>query len=81
LKDVTLTVTAKLTGPPEADAAVIEQSWARPERGPAPRGIDPARLPALFPQWDLTSSRPANEITLNRAMRDADPSWYQFVRQ
>jgi RNA polymerase sigma-70 factor, ECF subfamily len=32
LKDVTLTVTAKHTGLPEADAAVIEQSWARPER-------------------------------------------------
>jgi RNA polymerase sigma-70 factor (ECF subfamily) len=27
-----LTGTAKLTGPPEADAAVIEQSWTRPER-------------------------------------------------
>ena len=27
-----MTVTAKLTGPPEADAAVIEQSWTRPER-------------------------------------------------
>jgi len=25
-------VTAKLTGPPEADAAVIEQSWTQPER-------------------------------------------------
>jgi RNA polymerase sigma factor (sigma-70 family) len=25
-------VTAKLTGPPEADAAVIQQSWTRPER-------------------------------------------------
>jgi RNA polymerase sigma factor (sigma-70 family) len=31
-KDVTLTVTVKPTGPPEADAAVIEQSWAEPER-------------------------------------------------
>jgi hypothetical protein len=27
-----LTVTVKPTGPPEADAAVIEQSWAEPER-------------------------------------------------
>ena len=27
-----MTVTARLTGPPEADAAVIEQSWTRPER-------------------------------------------------
>ena len=27
-----MTVTAGLTGPPEADAAVIEQSWTRPER-------------------------------------------------
>ena len=27
-----MTGTAKLTGPPEADAAVIEQSWTRPER-------------------------------------------------
>jgi len=50
-------------------------------RGPAPRGIDPARLPALFPRWDLTFSRPASEITVNRAMRDADPFWHQFVRQ
>jgi hypothetical protein len=29
---VTLTVTVKPAGPPEADAAVIEQSWAEPER-------------------------------------------------
>jgi RNA polymerase sigma factor (sigma-70 family) len=27
-----LVVTAELTGPPETDAAVIEQSWAEPER-------------------------------------------------
>jgi len=27
-----LPVTAKLTGPPEADATVIEQSWTQPER-------------------------------------------------
>ena len=27
-----MTVTAKLTGPPQADAAVIEQSWTQPER-------------------------------------------------
>ena len=27
-----MTVTVKPTGPPEADAAVIEQSWAEPER-------------------------------------------------
>jgi len=31
-KDVILAVTVKPTGPPEADAAVIEQSWAEPER-------------------------------------------------
>jgi len=29
---VAFAVTAKLTGPPEADAAVIEQSWTEPER-------------------------------------------------
>ena len=27
-----MTVTAKPAGPAEADAAVIEQSWAKPER-------------------------------------------------
>jgi len=27
------------------------------------------------------SSRPASEITLNRAMRNAGPSWHQLIKQ
>jgi len=27
------------------------------------------------------TSRAASEITVNGAMRDANPSWYQLVRQ
>jgi SAM-dependent methyltransferase len=52
-----------------------------PRRGPGPRGIDPARVPVLFPQWDLTSSRPASEITLNGPVRNAWATWYQLTRQ
>ena len=36
-------------------------AFAPGRRGPAPRGIDPAEVPALFPQWDLDFSRPATE--------------------
>jgi hypothetical protein len=43
--------------------------------------IDPARIPALFPQWDLTFSRPASEVPLRGPMRNARPSWYQLVRR
>jgi SAM-dependent methyltransferase len=52
-----------------------------PRRGPGPRGIDPARIPMLFPQWDLTSSRPAGEITPNGPVRNAWATWYQLTRQ
>ena len=72
---------ATITDAAKPGAVLLMFAFAPGRRGPAPRGIDPARLPALFPQWDLTFSRPASEITMNRAMRDANPSWHQFVRQ
>jgi len=70
-----------ITDAAKPGAVLLMFAFTPGRRGPAPRGIDPARLPALFPRWDLTFSRPASEITVNRAMRDADPFWHQFVRQ
>ena len=62
-------------------AVLLMFAFAPGRRGPAPRGLDPARVPALFPDWDLDFSRAASEITLNGAMRDGNPSWYRLVRQ
>jgi hypothetical protein len=56
-------------------------AFAPGRRGPAPRGIDPAQIPALFPQWDLDFSRPATEVELRGPMRNASPSWYQLIRR
>jgi hypothetical protein len=56
-------------------------AFAPGRRGPAPRGIDPAQIRALFPQWDLDFSRPATEIKLRGPVRNASPSWYQLVRR
>jgi SAM-dependent methyltransferase len=72
---------ATITDVAKPGAVLLMFAFAPGRRGPAPRGLDPARIPALFPHWDLTFSRPASEITLNRAMRNADPSWYRLIRQ
>ena len=62
-------------------AVLLMFAFAPGRRGPAPQGIDPARIPALLPQWDLTFSRAASEITLSGPMRNAKPAWHQLVRQ
>ena len=72
---------ATITDAAKPGAVLLMFAFAPGRRGPAPRGIDPARIPALFPYWDLTFSRPASEITVNGAMRDANPSWYQLLRR
>jgi SAM-dependent methyltransferase len=72
---------ATVTAAAKPGAILLMFAFAPGRRGPAPRGIDPARIPALFPQWDLASSRPAGEITLSGPMRNAKPTWYQMVRQ
>jgi SAM-dependent methyltransferase len=70
-----------LTDAAKPGATLLMFAFDPGRRGPGPRGIDPARVPALFPRWDLTFSRPASEITLTGPMRKASPSWYQLVRQ
>ena len=70
-----------ITDAAKSGAVLLMLAFAPGRRGPAPRGIDPARIPALFPQWDLAFSRPASEITLSGPMRNAKPAWHQLVRQ
>ena len=65
----------------EPGAVLLMFAFTPGRRGPAPRGIDPARIPALFSQWDLTFRRPASEVPLRGPMRNATPSWYQLVRR
>ena len=72
---------ATITDAAKPGATLLMFAFAPGRRGPAPRGIDPARVPALFPQWDLSYSRPASEVPLSGPMRNARPSWYQLVRQ
>jgi SAM-dependent methyltransferase len=70
-----------ITAAAKPGATLLMLAFAPGWRGPAPRGIDPARIPALFPQWDLASSRPADEITVNGPVRSARASWYQLIKQ
>ena len=72
---------ATITNAAESGAVLLMLAFAPGRRGPAPRGIDPARLPALLPQWDLSFSRPASEVPLRGPMRNARPSWHQLVRR
>jgi hypothetical protein len=68
-------------GPRAKPGATLLMLAFAPRRGPGPKGIDPARIPTLFPHWDLTSSRPASEITLNGPVRSAWATWYRLTRQ
>jgi SAM-dependent methyltransferase len=72
---------ATVTDAAKPGAVLLMLAFAPGHRGPAPRGIDPARIPVLFPHWDLAFSRAASEITLSGPVRNADPTWYQLVRQ
>jgi hypothetical protein len=71
---------AVITSAAKPGAILLMFAFAPGHRGPMPRGIDPARIPALFPEWEITLSRPANEITLGGPLRNARPTWYQLVR-
>ncbi len=71
---------ATITAAAEPGATLLMFAFAPGHRGPMPSGIDPVRIPALFPQWQLALSRPATEITLNGPLRNARPTWYQLVK-
>lgn len=72
---------ARLTDLAKSGATLLVFAFAPGRRGPAPRGIDPAQIPALFPQWDIAFSRPASDVVLRGPMRHADPCWHQLVRR
>ena len=71
---------ATMTDAAEPGATLLIFAFGPGHRGPAPRGIDPAQIPPLFPRWDLASSRPASEVPLHGATRHASPSFYQLVK-
>ena len=72
---------ATITAAAKAGATLLMFAFAPGRRGPAPRGINPAQIPELFPQWELAFSRPASEITLSGPLRNARPAWYQLVKR
>jgi SAM-dependent methyltransferase len=72
---------AALTEAAKPGATLLMFTFAPGRRAPAPRGIDPAQVPALFPGWELEFSRPASEVNLSGPMRNAVPSWHQLVRR
>jgi hypothetical protein len=72
---------ATITDAAKPGATLLMLAFAPGRRGPVPRGIDPAWIPSLFPQWDLTFSRPASEVMINKRLRSASPSWHQLTRQ
>jgi SAM-dependent methyltransferase len=72
---------AAMTDAAQPGAILLIFAFGPGFRGPAPRGIDPAQLPPLFPRWDLASSRPASEVPLQGTARHASPSFYQLVKR
>ena len=72
---------AVLTGAAKPGAVLLMFAFAPGRRGPAPRGIDPSEVPALFPGWDLDFSRPVTDVNLSGVARNASPSWHQLVRR
>jgi SAM-dependent methyltransferase len=72
---------AALTEAAKPGAVLLMFAFAPGRRGPAPRGIDPAQLPALFPGWDLDFSRPVTDVNLSGLARNASPSWHRLVRR
>jgi SAM-dependent methyltransferase len=70
-----------LTEAAKPGATLLMLAFAPGRRGPAPRGIDPAQVPALFPGWDLDFSRPVTDVKLSGLARSASPSWHQLVRR
>lgn len=70
-----------ITAAAKPGATLLMLAFVPGWRGPAPRGIDPAQVPALFPQWDLASRRPADEITANGPVQSTRASWYQLIKQ
>lgn len=71
---------AVLTEAAKPGAVLLMFAFAPGRRGPAPRGIDLAQVPALFPGWDLAFSRPVTDVNLSGLARNARPSWHQLVR-
>lgn len=72
---------ATITDVAKPGATLLMLAFGPGWRGPAPRGIDPARIPELFPQWDLISSRPLHEIMPGMPARKGGPTWYQLTRR
>jgi SAM-dependent methyltransferase len=72
---------AAMTGAAGPGATLLIFAFGPGHRGPGPRGIDPAQIPSLFPQWDLAFSRPASEVALRGAIRNGSPSWCQLVKR
>jgi SAM-dependent methyltransferase len=72
---------AAITDAAKSGATMLMFAFAPGRRGPGPRGIDPAQLPALFPQWDLAFSRLASEVALPGPLRNARPAWHQLVKR
>jgi hypothetical protein len=70
-----------MTDAAEPGATLLLFAFGPGHRGPGPRGIDPAQIPLLFPQWDLAFSRPASEVALRGAIRNGSPSWCQLVKR
>jgi SAM-dependent methyltransferase len=72
---------ATITDAAKPGATLLMLAFTRGYRGPAPRGIDPARIPELFAQWDLVSRRSTSGATLSGTARRAGPTWYRLIRQ
>jgi SAM-dependent methyltransferase len=72
---------AAMTKSAAPGATLLMFAFAPGRRGPAPRGADEAEVRALFADWTLERTWPADDVTLKGPLRNAAPAWYLLRRQ
>jgi SAM-dependent methyltransferase len=69
---------SRISAAAEPGATLVMLAFAPARRGPLPRGLDAAEVRAAFAGWDLTVSRPADDVRI--PVRNADASWHVLTR-
>jgi SAM-dependent methyltransferase len=72
---------ATITAITEPGALLLMFAFSPGRRGPLPRGLNASEVADMLPRWDITYARPATDVVLKGAVRNAAPMWYQLRRR
>ena len=72
---------AALTAVAKGGAMLLMMAFATGGPKPGPHGMDASDVKAMFPDWDVVTSRPALDIELKGRMAAAEPHYHQLVRR